>query len=107
MLKRRSSKGRNSKNVARSTRTGRVIVVSLTAKANSGGTWTMRSESGGVVHGRIRTHLAADPSHPPIRIHSSKSKVREKPWPQYPLFDSGDPTFAERVDEELAGFGGS
>ena len=29
----------------------------------------------------------------------------EKPWPRYPLFDSGDPTFAERVDEELVGFG--
>ncbi len=26
-----------------------------------------------------------------------------RPWPRYPLFDSGDPTFAERVDEELAG----
>ncbi len=26
-------------------------------------------------------------------------------WPRYPLFDSGDPTFAERVDDELAGFG--
>jgi Zn-dependent M32 family carboxypeptidase len=31
--------------------------------------------------------------------------AKEKPWPRYPLFDSGDPTFAERVDEELAGFG--
>jgi hypothetical protein len=31
---------------------------------------------------------------------------KEKTWPRYPLFDSGDPTFAERVDEELAGFGG-
>ena len=30
-----------------------------------------------------------------------------RPWPRYPLFDSGDPTFAERVDEELAGDLGS
>ncbi len=29
----------------------------------------------------------------------------ERPWPRYPLFDSGDPTFAERVEDELAGFG--
>lgn len=28
-----------------------------------------------------------------------------RPWPRYPLFDSGDPTFAERVEDELAGFG--
>jgi plasmid stability protein len=29
------------------------------------------------------------------------------PRPRLPLFDSGDPTLAERVDEELAaGFGG-
>jgi plasmid stability protein len=29
------------------------------------------------------------------------------PQPRLPLFDSGDPTLAERVDEELAaGFGG-
>lgn len=27
----------------------------------------------------------------------------ESPWPRYPLFDSGDPTFAERAEEELAG----
>lgn len=30
---------------------------------------------------------------------------RERPWPRYPLFDSGDSTFAERVEDELAGFG--
>jgi hypothetical protein len=29
----------------------------------------------------------------------------ERPWPRYPLFDSGDPTFAERAEDELAGFG--
>ena len=29
----------------------------------------------------------------------------EPPRPQLPLFSSGDPTLAERVDEELAGFG--
>ncbi len=107
MYKPRSSRGRNSKHVARSIRTGRYIVVRHTTKANSGGTLTMRSKSGGVVRGAIQIHLAAGPSHPLIRTHSSKSKVREKPWPQYPLFDSGDPTFAERVDEELAGFGRS
>lgn len=30
----------------------------------------------------------------------------DRPWPRYALFDSGDPTFAERVEDELAGFGG-
>jgi hypothetical protein len=29
----------------------------------------------------------------------------ERPWPRYPLFDSGNPTFAGRVEDELAGFG--
>ncbi len=29
----------------------------------------------------------------------------ERPWSRYPLFDSGDPTFAERAEEELTGFG--
>ncbi|MBA2693771.1 MAG: CopG family transcriptional regulator [Rubrobacter sp.] len=29
----------------------------------------------------------------------------EPPRPRLPLFSSGDPTWAERVDEELAGFG--
>lgn len=29
----------------------------------------------------------------------------EQPKPRLPLFASGDPTLAERVDEELAGFG--
>ena len=29
----------------------------------------------------------------------------EPPRPRLPLFSSGDPTLAERVDEELAGFG--
>jgi Ribbon-helix-helix protein, copG family len=29
----------------------------------------------------------------------------ELPRPRLPLFASGDPTLAERVDEELAGFG--
>lgn len=29
----------------------------------------------------------------------------EPPRPRLPLFASGDPTLAERVDEELAGFG--
>lgn len=29
----------------------------------------------------------------------------EQPRPRLPLFSSGDPTLAERVDEELAGFG--
>lgn len=27
----------------------------------------------------------------------------ERPWPRYPLFDSGDPGLAARVDKELAG----
>lgn len=30
-------------------------------------------------------------------------REEERPWPRYPLFDSSDPGFAERVDEELAG----
>ncbi|BBL80633.1 antitoxin VapB26 [Rubrobacter xylanophilus] len=29
----------------------------------------------------------------------------EPPRPRLPLFSSGDPTLAERVDRELAGFG--
>ncbi|QYJ16096.1 Antitoxin VapB26 [Rubrobacter xylanophilus DSM 9941] len=29
----------------------------------------------------------------------------ESPRPRVPLFSSGDPTLAERVDRELAGFG--
>ncbi len=29
----------------------------------------------------------------------------EPPRPRLPLFSSGDPTLAERVDEELTGFG--
>jgi plasmid stability protein len=29
----------------------------------------------------------------------------EQPRPRVPLFSSGDPTLAERVDEELRGFG--
>ena len=29
----------------------------------------------------------------------------ERPRPRLPLFHSGDPTLAERVDEELRGFG--
>jgi hypothetical protein len=29
----------------------------------------------------------------------------ERPGPRLPLFSSGDPTLAERVDEELRGFG--
>ena len=29
----------------------------------------------------------------------------ERPRPRLPLFSSGDPTLAERVDEELRGFG--
>lgn len=29
----------------------------------------------------------------------------ERPRPRLPLFSSGDPTWAERVDEELRGFG--
>ncbi len=32
-------------------------------------------------------------------------KDAEPPRPRLPLFSSGDPTLAERVDEELAGFG--
>ncbi len=30
----------------------------------------------------------------------------QPPRPRLPLFHSGDPTLAERVDEELRGFGG-
>jgi len=36
---------------------------------------------------------------------SVRGSTAERPWPRYPLFDSGDPTFAERVEDELAGFG--
>ena len=33
-------------------------------------------------------------------------KDSEPPRPRLPLFSSDDPTLAERVDEELRGFGG-
>jgi hypothetical protein len=37
---------------------------------------------------------------------TSATAVHAYPPPRLPLFDSGDPTLAERVDEELArGFG--
>ncbi len=37
---------------------------------------------------------------------ASATAVHTFPSPRLPLFDSGDPTLAERVDEELAcGFG--
>jgi hypothetical protein len=32
-------------------------------------------------------------------------KDSELPRPRLPLFSSGDPTLAERIDEELVGFG--
>jgi hypothetical protein len=32
-------------------------------------------------------------------------KDSEPPRPRLPLFSSGDPTLAERIDEELVGFG--
>ena len=38
-------------------------------------------------------------------LRGSEEAERDRPWPRYPLFDSGDPTFAERADDELAGFG--
>lgn len=36
---------------------------------------------------------------------ASATAERAHPTPRLPLFDSGDPTLAERVDAELAGFG--
>jgi hypothetical protein len=39
------------------------------------------------------------------RERDGEGEPTERPWPRYPLFDSGDPTFAERVEDELAGFG--
>lgn len=33
------------------------------------------------------------------------TRTAPPPRPRLPLFESGDPTLAERVDEELAGFG--
>lgn len=38
-----------------------------------------------------------------LRIPRTRQEEEGRPWPRYPLFDSGDPTFAGRVDEELAG----
>lgn len=39
-----------------------------------------------------------------LRIpHVPQEEEAGRPWPRYPLFDSGDPGFAARVDEELAG----
>ena len=41
-----------------------------------------------------------------IRDGLERMVNQERPRPRLPLFSSGDPTFAERVDEELArGFG--
>ncbi len=37
------------------------------------------------------------------REKKSRESSEEKLWPRYPLFDSGDPTFAERDEELLAG----
>ncbi len=34
--------------------------------------------------------------------HRERDEEGRRPWPRYPLY-SGDPTLAERVDEELAG----
>lgn len=36
-------------------------------------------------------------------IERGENPSEERPWPSYPLFDSGDPTFAERDEELLAG----
>lgn len=33
------------------------------------------------------------------------TRALEQPKPRLPLFSGGDPTLAERVDEELRGFG--
>lgn len=40
-------------------------------------------------------------------IEAVRNLVRkaERPKPRLPLFSSGDPTLAERFDEELKGFG--
>lgn len=37
-----------------------------------------------------------------LRMPRAPLEEEGRPWPRYPLFDSGDPTLAERVDEELA-----
>ncbi len=37
-----------------------------------------------------------------LRIPRVPREEEGRPWPRYPLY-SGDPTLAERVDEELAG----
>ena len=36
-----------------------------------------------------------------LRIPRVPREKKGRPWPRYPLFDSGDPGFAARVDEEL------
>lgn len=38
-----------------------------------------------------------------IERNESRGSSEERPWPRYPLFDSGDPAFAERDEELLAG----
>ena len=38
-----------------------------------------------------------------LRIPRVPREEEGRPWPRYPLFDSGDPGFAARVDEKLAG----
>lgn len=36
---------------------------------------------------------------------NGQAQAEESPWPRYPLFDSGDATFADKVEDELTGFG--
>ncbi len=38
-----------------------------------------------------------------IEREEAGEEPEERLWPHYPLFDSGDPTFAERDEELLAG----
>jgi Ribbon-helix-helix protein, copG family len=41
-----------------------------------------------------------------IPPHDRREEGR-RPWPRYPLYGSGGPTLAERVDDKLAGGPGS
>lgn len=49
-----------------------------------------------------RGRSEADLIHEAVR---DMTRDAEPPKPRLPLFRSGDPTLAERVDEELSGFG--
>lgn len=56
-----------------------------------------------VMQAALREYLAGRGYVEPRGDGRGDSGGEERPWPRYPLFDSGDPTFAEKDEEALAG----